>query len=192
MGRGAGVLPADAAGVEVCPGARRRAGLACRARRRRAGPLVRGLRCGVLGLWSKACGALGRWSEAGAAGAGLAPRAAVGGAVHERVAPDRGAARAAFLALSPVDRERPLEVAALAVDVDVQAVERGPADGQGFGEDLAHRLEEPGDLGAVQRFRRPGPVQAGPPQRLIGVDVADPADQRLIEQGALDPGVPGA
>ena len=35
-------------------------------------------------------------------------------------------------------------------------------------------------------------MQPGPPQRLVGVDVADAADQRLVQQRALDPGVPGA
>ena len=36
----------------------------------------------------------------------------------------------------------------------------------------------------------PGAVQPGPPQRLVGVDVADAADQGLVEQRPLDLGVP--
>ena len=59
-------------------------------------------------------------------GAGLAARAGVGGAVHERLPADRRAAARAGLALPPVDGQRPVEVAALAVDVDVERVEAVP------------------------------------------------------------------
>src|SRR5208282_1272412 len=65
-----------------------------------------------------------------AARPGLAARAGVGGAAHERVTPDRGAAPRAGQVGPAVDRQRPVEVAALPVDVDVQIVERGPAHGQ--------------------------------------------------------------
>jgi hypothetical protein len=34
-------------------------------------------------------------------------------------------------------------------------------------------------------------VQPGPPERLVGVDVADPGDQRLVQQSPLDLGAPG-
>ncbi len=44
-------------------------------------------------------------------------------------------------------------------------------------------------LGAGDRLGRPPAVQPGPPQRLVGVDVADPADQGLVEQGPLHAGL---
>ena len=51
----------------------------------------------------------------------LAVRAAVGGPVHERLAHHRRAAARGRAALPAVGVERPVEVAALAVDVDVEA-----------------------------------------------------------------------
>ena len=98
--------------------------------------------------------------------------------------------RAARLALAAVRVQRPVEVAALAVDVDVQRVEAGAARPRSprrarprtWPSSRAYR--RPG-----QRVGRPGAVQLGPPQRLVGVDVADPGDQRLVEQRPLDLGV---
>ena len=57
---------------------------------------------------------------------------------------------------------------------------------------VLHALDEVDDLGAGELVGRPGAVQPGPPQRLVGVDVAHPADQRLVQQGPLDLGVPPA
>src|SRR4051794_30417928 len=54
---------------------------------------------------------------------GLAARAGVGGAVHERVTADRRPAALARLVAPPVDVQQPVEVAAFAVDVDVEVVE---------------------------------------------------------------------
>src|SRR5690606_27224413 len=122
--------------------------------------------------------------------AGLAARAAVGGAVHERLAADRRPAPLARLVLAPVGLEPALEVAALAVHVDVEAVEGGAALGQRLGEHRAHVSEQLGDLGRAQPRGGPRPVQPGAPQRLVGVDVADPADQGLVQQGPLDLGAP--
>ena len=46
--------------------------------------------------------------------------------------------------------------------------------------------------GARQRLGRAGPVQLRPPEGLVGVDVADAADHGLVEQRALEAGVPPA
>ena len=70
----------------------------------------------------------------------LADRAAVGGPVHERIAADQGAAPAARLAGPPVDVQRPVEVAALAVHVDVEAVEGGAAVRERLGEHVRDRM----------------------------------------------------
>ena len=123
-------------------------------------------------------------------GTGLAVRATVGGAVHEHVTADRRAAPAARLALAAVGLQRPVEVAALAVHVDVQRVEGRAAGLERLRQHVTDRLEQPGHLAALERLGRPGPVQPGVPQRLVGVDVADAADQGLVEQRALDPGMP--
>ena len=63
---------------------------------------------------------------------------------------------------------------------------------QRLAEHVADAVEQVGDLGAGQLVGGPRAVQPGPPERLVGVDVADPADQRLVEQRALDLGVPAA
>src|SRR5215217_6834766 len=54
----------------------------------------------------------------------LADRAEEGRAVHEADPPDRRPAPGAGLALAPVHLQGPVEVPALAVDVDIEGVER--------------------------------------------------------------------
>src|SRR5205085_7235042 len=79
----------------------------------------------------------------------LAARAAERGPVHEMLAADRRAAAPARFAGPAVRVERPVEVTALPVDVDVQRVEAGPAGSDGFAEHVAHVGEQP-------PYRRPG------------------------------------
>src|SRR6476619_3885104 len=62
----------------------------------------------------------------------LAGRAEVRRAVHEGDPADRGAAARAGLVLLAVGVQRPVEVAALAVDVDVERVERRAALAEGL------------------------------------------------------------
>ena len=105
----------------------------------------------------------------------LAVRAEERRTVHEGVAADRGAAPRAGPVLLAVGVQRTVEVAGLAVDVDVQRVERGPADGQRLASSprwrrsARVRADRPGHGGG-----RPRVVHLGPPERLVGVDVADP------------------
>lgn len=84
---------------------------------------------------------------------------------------DRGPAARAGLAGSAVGVQRVREVAGLPIDVHVLRVEARAALGEGF---VQHRA----DLGeqAVHSTRREGRrwslrMQAGCPQRLIGIDV---------------------
>ena len=100
----------------------------------------------------------------------------------------RGAAARARTAGLPVDRERPVEVPGGAVHVDVQRVEAGPARRERLGHDLGGGVEHPGHLAASQGVGGAGVVQPRPPERLVGVDVADARHQRLVEQCALDAG----
>ncbi len=97
-----------------------------------------------------------------------------------------GAAARARLALAPVHRQRTVEVAALAVDVDVERVEGRAAGAHRLAQHVADVAEQLQHLPPGQRPAQPLAVQFRPPQRLVGVDVADPRDQGLVEQGALD------
>lgn len=101
---------------------------------------------------------------------------------------DRSPAAAAGQPLTAVGVQGAVEVAGLAVDVDVQAVEAGATGDQGR---VHHVPDVPQQLkraGAGEAGRRALVVDAGPPQRLVRVDVADAADQRLVEQRPFDRG----
>ena len=91
--------------------------------------------------------------------------------------------------LLPVGRQAPVEVAALAVHVDVQGVEAGAALGERLGHDVAHRAEQAGHLRRGQPAARPTTVDPAAPQRLVGVDVPDAGCDALVEQDALDLGL---
>src|SRR4051812_3283744 len=93
--------------------------------------------------------------------------------VHEADPPDRRTAAGAGLVLAAVDLQGPVEVAALAVDVDVEGVEGGAALSEGGGHHGPGRREHPLDVGDPQPDAGPVAVQAGVPERLVGVDVAD-------------------
>ena len=95
-------------------------------------------------------------------------------------------------ALLAVDRERAVEVAALAVHVDVERVEGRTADAERLAEDRPDRGEQAGGLGAVHALGGARVVQPRAPECLVGVDVADARHQRLVEQRALEAGVAAA
>ncbi len=59
-----------------------------------------------------------------------------------------------------------------------------------LGEDPPERLVEVALIGRPQRPSRPQRVEPGGPQRLVGVDVADAGDERLVEQERLQPARP--
>src|SRR5699024_1273330 len=88
-----------------------------------------------------------------------------------------------------VDIERTVEVSGGAVDVDVEGVERRPSLLERVGhhvtrmvQDLDHRRQGGGPGSATA-------VDAGAPERLVGVDVAGAGDQRLVQEETLDLGV---
>src|SRR6266545_5904689 len=99
-------------------------------------------------------------------GPGLAAGAGVRGPVHEGLATDRGTAAAARFPLPSVDVERPVEVPALPVDVDVERVEAGTPVADRLGQHLPDVPEEPQRRRPGQPAGRPGAVQPGPPERL--------------------------
>src|SRR5215217_8233767 len=78
--------------------------------------------------------------------------------------------------------------AALAVDHAVVA-EGGAFAGDGVGEDLTDGAME--SMGAAEADPAGGGVDAGQPEGLVGVDVADAGDRALGEQVGLDRGAGG-
>ena len=98
------------------------------------------------------------------------------------------AAAGARLALPAVRGQRAVEVAAAAVDVDVEGIERRPALAEGAAHHLGRGPDQLDCPGSGQGRGRLGVVHPDLPQRLVGVDVADAGDQVLVEQSPLDPG----
>src|SRR5919205_455678 len=140
-------------------------------------------------------GAPWQWSPAAVARPRLADRAGVGGAVHELFAPHdaadpRGRTAPALLPLPAVGVEGPFKVARGTVDVDVQGIEAGAPGGQGIGHHFAGSSEDALGFAPPERVGGPGIVTLRPPEGLVRVDVADPGDEALIQQRALEPGLP--
>jgi len=65
-------------------------------------------------------------------------------------------------------------------------VDRGAASGNGLAQHADDREVQRVDLRGAQRVRRGERMDLRAPKRLIGVDVADPNDEALVEQEALD------
>ena len=114
----------------------------------------------------------------------LAPRAEVGCPLRDHDAPDRPTAARAGLARALVRLQAFLH-AAVSVGSRV-VVDRGAAPGDGLGE---HGPDLPVEARLVRRpQRRDGAqrVEPRPPERLVGVDVADPGDEPLVQQERLE------
>ena len=86
-----------------------------------------------------------------------------------------------------IDLVSELEVAGIAVGVPVPVVgERRAAGLDGRSEDLPHGVVEPLDGTGPERGRGRLRVDPGLEERLVGVDIADAGDPRLVEEEALD------
>jgi hypothetical protein len=81
------------------------------------------------------------------------------------------------------------KVASLTIDVHILTIETCPAFAERFVKHGPHFSQKFSHFRRAQAFRGGEVVQAGPPERLIGVDVADSTDELLIEQCSLDIGV---
>ena len=125
-----------------------------------------------------------------AGGQALAPRAEVGRPAADDDPPDRPAAAAARLAGPLVDLEVLLHLA-VAVGRRV-VVDRRAAPDHRLGEDPPDLDPEPPLVGRAERPGRPERMEARRPERLVGVDVADAGDERLVQQQRLEPALPGA
>src|SRR5215218_10807490 len=111
----------------------------------------------------------------------LTARTEIGGAAADDDADDRAVAAGAVFPLAGVDEElflhRALLAARVAVVVDRRAASVDPCLQRGD-DGIAQRLQVLGLHRAGGRER----VQAGAEEGLVGVDVADAGDLRLVEQ----------
>src|SRR5690606_20387294 len=114
------------------------------------------------------------------------------GAAHERLPAHERPAAPAGLPGPAVGVERAGEPAAGPLDVDVQRVEGRAARGERLAHDVLRGGEhvDGGPLGEL--VRGAARVEPGTPEGLVGVDVADAGDERLVQQGPLDLGTPRA
>src|SRR5204863_3401579 len=113
----------------------------------------------------------------------LAPRAEMGRATTHHDAPNGPSAAGARFAAALVDLQ-PLLHHAVTVGRGV-VVDRTPAALDGFREHPTYCLIQPLFVGRSERCRGPERMEAGRPQRLVGVDVADAGEERLVEQERL-------
>src|SRR5690606_13567420 len=141
-----------------------------------------------------ACGGAERWRRlrARCAWRALAGGAERRGAAHERLPAHERPAAPAGLPGPAVGVERAGEPAAGPLDVDVQRVEGRAARGERLAHDVLRGGEhvDGGPLGEL--VRGAARVEPGTPEGLVGVDVADAGDERLVQQGPLDLGTPRA
>ena len=118
----------------------------------------------------------------------LAPRAEMGRSRPDDDPLDRPAAARARLAGALVDLQVLLH-RAIAVGRGV-VVDRASAPHDRLGQDPPDLVVQMPLVRRAQRAGRPERVESGRPQRLVGVDVADPGDERLVEQERLEPARP--
>lgn len=107
------------------------------------------------------------------------------GPVHERLANDGRSTPVAGLTFSSVDVKGAPEVSRAAIDVDVELVERGTTLLQGLDHHPASNLPQLDGLPLAHGIGGGQRMQPGTPQGLIGIDVADPGDETLVEHGAF-------
>src|SRR5229473_2216484 len=96
-------------------------------------------------------------------------------------------AAGAGLALPAIDRPAVLEIAELAIGLDIIA-QRRPAGLDRLAENLADRGGEPGGTRPGHRCGEPARRQTGTKESFADIDVAEPGDDPLVEQRRLDRG----
>jgi len=109
----------------------------------------------------------------------------VGAAAGEGDAADGCCAGEAGLSGAPVDAVFQLEEAARAVGIDVIG-DGGASELDGVAENIDKRGAQAGQLGSGEAGGLAGGADGGAEERLVGVDVADAVQERLIEQRGLD------
>ena len=111
----------------------------------------------------------------------------MGGALGDQLPADRTAAAAAGLPLAAIDPALAEKVAFAPVGMH-EVIHRGPAGGDRPPQQAAQGQKKPVAVVAAEAAGSARGAQRGSKQSLVGVDVADPSDQLLIEQHALDRG----
>src|SRR5579862_2220781 len=114
----------------------------------------------------------------------LAPRAEMGGPGADDDPPDRPATPWAALTGALVDLE-PLLHLAVAVGCRV-VVDRAASPFDRLGQDGADREVQAALVGRMERRGGTERMEARQPERLVGVDVADPGNERLVEHERLE------
>ena len=109
----------------------------------------------------------------------------MGAAASEEDAADGGSADQAGLAGAHVDAMLELEEAGHTVGIHVVG-DRGTAERDGVPQDVLQGGVEPVELGAGEAAGDAGGADSGVEEALVGVDVADAVEERLVEQGGLD------
>ena len=71
-------------------------------------------------------------------------------------------------------------------------VDRAAAPVDGLGQDRADGIEQPAFVRRPERRNRSQRVEPGGPERLVGIDVADPDDEGLVQQKRLQSALPAA
>jgi hypothetical protein len=94
-------------------------------------------------------------------------------------------AAAAGFAGAQVDTVFKLKKAARAIGINVIR-NRGTAELNGVGEDLAQRQPQAVEFGAGDAIGPTAGPDAGMKEAFVGVDVAHASEKRLVEQGRLD------
>src|SRR5690606_32168333 len=115
----------------------------------------------------------------------LTVRAVMRAALCDPQLEHRGAAARARLVLTPVDLEEVLVRAGRAVRLAVPA-NTGALPRDALVQHAAHRMVETFLLLCCKCIRLALRGNSGQPKRLVGVDVAHPGDERLVEQQGLD------
>src|SRR5271155_3640792 len=105
-------------------------------------------------------------------------------AAGEYNAADRGSTCEAGRALAAIDAMLELEESFVAVGIDIVG-NRRPPEGDSLAQHFTHRSMQLAELRARDGDGAAAGADAGAKQRLVGIDVADSAQQLLIQERAL-------
>ena len=113
----------------------------------------------------------------------------MGGPVHEGLATHNRPAPITRRSLPAIGVEGVGEVARLTVHVHILTIETRSALDERFRQHRSNLCQQLTHRSGTKSLCRSEVVQLGPPESLIGVNVADAADQVLIEKSPLHLGV---
>ncbi len=115
----------------------------------------------------------------------LTARAEVGSTASKENAADGGSAAAAGFAGAQVDAMLKLKEPAGSVGVDIIG-DRRAAQPDGMLQDLSESLAQTLELGTGETAGGAAGTNAGMEEAFVGIDIAHPSEEGLVEQGGLD------